>query len=331
MSQSELDRFFEQVLAEPQDGQDANAVASRATLASALLGTDSAQETGEAGGTATLAASLDSYDLDAVQCFLDRMSAQTLPVPPDLVAAMTGDGALESRRPAVAAPRGRNVPRWGWAAGAMAAALLLAVFAGMRQGVQSTAHVAGAAVPSGVASLQGPDRSNVGVVSPPPPKRQPERSDVLVDGTAFNDVVPTTPAPAKPKGGTAKIAEPTYTSPNPPVALTSHAVTADDYPPASVRLQEQGSVQLKYTIQADGNVGDCILTMTSGFPRLDEAACILVKKWKFKPATVIGGSPVAVTVPAEIVYALAPVNPSPASRGEQFLFDGLMRRHESPQ
>jgi protein TonB len=88
------------------------------------------------------------------------------------------------------------------------------------------------------------------------------------------------------------------------VALTSHAVTAEDYPPESVRLVEQGAVELKYTIQTDGTVSDCMVTMTSGFARLDEAACTLVRKWTFKPATVIGGAPVAVSIPAEIIFAL---------------------------
>jgi hypothetical protein len=33
---------------------------------------------------------------------------------------------------------------------------------------------------------------------------------------------------------------PVYHSPGAPVALTSHSVTADDYPAVSIRLQEQG-------------------------------------------------------------------------------------------
>jgi TonB family protein len=117
------------------------------------------------------------------------------------------------------------------------------------------------------------------------------------------------PPAAKPKRGL----EPVYTTPNPPVALTSHAVTADDYPPASIRLQEQGSVKIQYTIGTDGAVSECAVTISSGVPRLDEAACILVKKWTFKPATVIGGAPVAVTIPAEIVFALKGVEVIPAS------------------
>ena len=100
------------------------------------------------------------------------------------------------------------------------------------------------------------------------------------------------------------IPEPVYTAPNPPQALNSHAVTVDDYPPESIRAQEQGVVQLQYFIQTDGIVGDCKLIESSGFPRLDDAACVMVRKWQFKPATVLDGSPVAIWMPVSIVFAL---------------------------
>jgi protein TonB len=81
-------------------------------------------------------------------------------------------------------------------------------------------------------------------------------------------------------------------------------VTANDYPPVSIRLQEQGRVQIKYTVGSDGDVSECAVTMTSGKPRLDDAACVMVKKrWKFKPATQ-DGKAVAVSIPAEVIFAL---------------------------
>jgi len=71
-----------------------------------------------------------------------------------------------------------------------------------------------------------------------------------------------------------------------------------------MRLQEQGKVQIKYTVGTDGDVSECAVTMTSGKPRLDDAACTMVKKrWKFKPATQ-DGKPVATSIPAEVVFAL---------------------------
>ena len=76
------------------------------------------------------------------------------------------------------------------------------------------------------------------------------------------------------------------------------------YPPVSIRLQEQGKVAIKYTIATDGSVTECAVVTGSGKPRLDDAACTMVKKrWKFKPATQ-DGRPVAVSLPAEVVFAL---------------------------
>ena len=96
-------------------------------------------------------------------------------------------------------------------------------------------------------------------------------------------------------------APPGYTM---PVALNSHAVTANDYPAISIRQREQGLVILGYTIGKDGNVtGNCALSKSSGKPRLDEAACTLTHKWKFKPAT-HDGNPVAVNVVAGVAFAI---------------------------
>jgi protein TonB len=114
---------------------------------------------------------------------------------------------------------------------------------------------------------------------------------------------PPPPAPPKPVV-TAPPPPPPPPPPSPAVATTSHLVTANDYPPVSIRLQEQGKVQIKYTVDPAGNVSECAVTGTSGKPRLDDAACTMVtKRWKFKPATQ-DGKPVAVSIPAEVIFAL---------------------------
>jgi protein TonB len=81
-------------------------------------------------------------------------------------------------------------------------------------------------------------------------------------------------------------------------------VTADDYPAISVRLQEQGTVAIKFVVNPAGAVDECAVTTSSGKPRLDDAACTMVKKrWKYKPATQ-EGKPVAQNTTANVVFQL---------------------------
>jgi TonB family protein len=89
-----------------------------------------------------------------------------------------------------------------------------------------------------------------------------------------------------------------------PVATTTHAVFAADWPRDSILNHEQGTVEINYTIAMDGSVSDCTVIMGSGFQRLDDAACVMVKnRWKFKPA-IRDGQPVAVSIAAKVIFAL---------------------------
>lgn len=94
------------------------------------------------------------------------------------------------------------------------------------------------------------------------------------------------------------------TASNTPEPLTPHEVTAADYPPVSVRLQEQGAVDIMYLVETDGSVGDCQVTTSSGKPRLDTAACNIAKRWLFKPATLSGGTPTSMWLDSEILFQL---------------------------
>jgi TonB family protein len=99
---------------------------------------------------------------------------------------------------------------------------------------------------------------------------------------------------------------PTEIQPTPPMPVTSHAVTSDDYPPVSIRLAEQGLVKIRYLVQADGTVGECAVITSSGSSRLDDAACTMVKRrWRFTPATQ-KGKPVAEYLLAEVSFELVP-------------------------
>ena len=70
----------------------------------------------------------------------------------------------------------------------------------------------------------------------------------------------------------------------PPSAINSHAVTAADYPPESIPLQEEGVARVDFVVRIDGMVDEVKITQSSGSPRLDAAAIAIVSKWRFKPA-----------------------------------------------
>ena len=88
----------------------------------------------------------------------------------------------------------------------------------------------------------------------------------------------------------------------PAVARTSHAVTPRDYPTDSIRFHESGAVTVTYVINETGSVATCSVVLSSGYGRLDGAACLLVKqRWKYQPATE-DGKPASVQYISKIVF-----------------------------
>ena len=123
--------------------------------------------------------------------------------------------------------------------------------------------------------------------APPPPAPAP---------------TPKTPAPPPPAPTSAA---PAITQPNIPPAATPPAPTAPvirtgaviqpgahcakpDYPSASRRMEEEGTVTLKFLIGVDGKVIQADIEKTSGFTRLDEAARNALSKCQFRPGSVDG-------------------------------------------
>lgn len=71
-------------------------------------------------------------------------------------------------------------------------------------------------------------------------------------------------------------------------------VTTEDYPPASLRTEEQGTTGFEVTVDVNGLVGSCLTTKTSGYEALDTATCALITdRARFKPATDKRGRPTA--------------------------------------
>jgi len=88
----------------------------------------------------------------------------------------------------------------------------------------------------------------------------------------------------------------------PAVATTSHEVTVRDYPRESVVRHESGAVTVTYVINEMGSVTTCSVVLSSGKGRLDEAACVMVKRrWKYKPATE-DGKPSSVQYISKVVF-----------------------------
>lgn len=127
---------------------------------------------------------------------------------------------------------------------------------------------------------------------------------------AVPENAPAAPAPAVPPA-------PTFAEPAPPVPPPAAAVTtvpprfdADylhnpkpPYPPLSRRMGEAGRVVLRVQVRADGAADEVLIDLSSGSPRLDQAALDSVRRWQFVPAR-RGDDPVAATVRVPIVFGL---------------------------
>ena len=61
-----------------------------------------------------------------------------------------------------------------------------------------------------------------------------------------------------------------------------------EYPSASRRLEEEGTVFLRFLVGVDGKVIQSEVEKSSGYRRLDEAARAGLSRCQFKPATVDG-------------------------------------------
>ena len=114
----------------------------------------------------------------------------------------------------------------------------------------------------------------------------------------------TAPAPSAPQSTAAPAAAPATTAPAAaaaaPVRATAPAPTRTaagvnvnqcekpEYPSASRRLEEEGTVALRFLVGVDGKVIQSEVEKSSGFKRLDEAARAGLSKCQFRPALVDG-------------------------------------------
>jgi protein TonB len=124
---------------------------------------------------------------------------------------------------------------------------------------------------------------------PPPPPAYVPPVDVPVSAPSpVNAIaaVSNTPQPVAPPSPL-----PVQSNPAPvstPAVISASGCEKPEYPSASKRLEEEGTVQLKFLVGVDGKVIESAVEKSSGFRRLDEAARAGLSKCQFKPGTVDG-------------------------------------------
>ena len=105
---------------------------------------------------------------------------------------------------------------------------------------------------------------------------------------------PPPPAPTSTAPAITQAPTPPAAAPAAPAIRTGAVIQAGahcakpDYPSASRRMEEEGTVTLKFLIGVDGKVIQADIEKTSGFTRLDEAARNALSKCQFRPGTVDG-------------------------------------------
>ncbi len=112
-------------------------------------------------------------------------------------------------------------------------------------------------------------------VAPAPPN-----AIAAVSAAPQTPASPSVPAPAAPARATA----PTRTAAGVNVAQCEKP----EYPSASRRMEEEGTVGLRFLVGADGKVIESEVEKSSGYKRLDEAARAGLSKCQFRPAMVDG-------------------------------------------
>lgn len=113
-----------------------------------------------------------------------------------------------------------------------------------------------------------------------PPVEVPVAAPAPVNAIAAVSNTPQPPAPPAPAVNTG----PVRTA----AGVNSVNCEIPEYPSASRRLEEEGTVFLRFLVGADGKVIKSEVDKSSGYKRLDEAARVGLSRCQFKPATVDG-------------------------------------------
>jgi protein TonB len=140
---------------------------------------------------------------------------------------------------------------------------------------------------------------------PPPPPDQPNSPPITAVPSPFPIPSPMPVPPTPPQiyvPPTPQITPPAPSPPAPPPprvvppqrarANLNSYFSADDYPAAALRGNDQGTTGFSLTIGPNGRVSDCSVTSSSGSSALDQATCrILRSRARYTPARDSSGNP----------------------------------------
>ncbi|HEY3077151.1 MAG TPA: energy transducer TonB [Burkholderiales bacterium] len=127
------------------------------------------------------------------------------------------------------------------------------------------------------------------LATPPPPFIPPPEVNIQVPFqqaptiTAIAPTPPPAPAPFVPTPP-APVREPVRTAP----VVQAASCEKPEYPPASRRANETGTVLLNFLVDTNGKILESRIERSSGSRRLDDAALAGLELCKFQPATVDG-------------------------------------------
>ena len=100
---------------------------------------------------------------------------------------------------------------------------------------------------------------------------------------------PTPPAPPSPPAPPAPVINKAAGAKGDPAQW----VSTDDYPPSSLRSQEEGTSAIAWDINTQGRVENCRVTSSSGSSALDRAACAAItRRGRYSPALDQAGNPI---------------------------------------
>jgi len=136
---------------------------------------------------------------------------------------------------------------------------------------------------------------------PPPPP--PETKAPPPPFVPPPDIVIQTDAPPPQNTITVQDKRPAPPAISTPASIGKPHFCGNEYPAISLRLGEQGTTLIGFTVLTDGHVEGVHVVNSSGSERLDNAAVSCAASWRYKPA-VKEGQPVSVPWKTEVKWVI---------------------------